>query len=107
MKKSITALVIALVLVSVIFTAVFACGDVIDSNLLPDSSKYVATASVWVRVYGETVTSELYHWTAFEIFWPGKDCFIDGFNTVKIDDLSRKSGYSWTLDGDEYCIVKN
>ncbi len=107
MNKSIIALFVVVVLLSTTFTAVFACGDVIESNLLPDNSKYVGTADIWTRYYGDALTSESLSWTAFEVFWPGKDCFIDGFKTVRITDLSNKSGYSWTKDGDEYCIVKN
>lgn len=106
MKKIFVFVFVLFVLFSGV-TIAFACGDVIESNLLPGNSKYVGEATVIVRYYGEAEKDKTYTWTALEVFWPGKDCFVDGDRTVRIFDLSRKSGYSWTKEGNEYCIVKN
>ena len=106
MKKIVFVFLIAVFLLTVGCTAVKADSS-IDPNLLPDNSKYVGEATVWVTVYGDTVTSKPYRWTAWEVLWPGADCFVNGVKTVKITGLLHKEGYHWEKNNNTYCIVKD
>ncbi|HOX96483.1 MAG TPA: hypothetical protein PLI45_03840 [Candidatus Woesebacteria bacterium] len=106
MKKTIFVLLVVATLLIVGCSAVKAdTGS--DPFLLSDDSEYVGKVIFRTKVYGDTVTSDSLYWTAWDLFWPGDDCFVDGVNTVSISGLYYMSGYHWEVSDNTYCIVKD
>jgi len=49
---------------------------------------------------------EHYSWSAWDLFWPGKECVTVGPRVDRIT-LFFKDGYRWENHGSEYCLVKD
>lgn len=80
-------------------------------TLTPISPDNVAEA-VATKIKGLSKEDESYYWTASEINFPTKDCFVDGGHTIGVK-LFVSPGYHWESrklynDGAiQYCVKKN
>jgi hypothetical protein len=120
MKKAIGVFVLVLVLAGMIFSSVmaeFPSGTVMKDSrvkyvMLPADYSSVGGYSAWMApknafAMGDTPLREQhYDWTAWDLFWPGKECVTVGPRVDKIT-LFYKEGYKWEQDGSEYCLVKD
>lgn len=114
--------IFAIILVVILSSLVFSIGSAdsfmnqdsrVKYELLPSDYSGVGGYSAWmapsnVFALGDTpLKLQSYDWTAWDLFWPGKECVIVGPRVDKIT-LFYQEGYKWENDGSsEYCLVKD
>ncbi len=109
-------LITVLVVINTVFNTVsFFKGGDIERNV---EIHYVEIPSDYMSVGGysadmssislgdHSTNEEWYNWSAWDVFWPGKECVRVGNRTESIR-LYFKEGYRWENNGSEYCLVKD
>jgi hypothetical protein len=115
--KAIFALILVVILVSLIFST--GSADALKNQdsrvkykLLPSDFSSVGGYSAWMSpknafALGDSpLKLQSYNWTAWDLFWPGKECVTVGPRVDKIT-LFYQEGYKWENDGSEYCLVRD